>query len=73
MKWVLIIVWMTPGYGGSGVEVTTWPTLEECFNVGNLAQENFQRMLSANTANFSCITSNGKEPTCGGTGMEPCE
>lgn len=79
MKWVLIITWVTTfsnaggGNGGSGVDVTTWPTLGECFSVGRAATENFEKLFSShNTASFSCVTSTGKPPTCGGTGMEPC-
>lgn len=76
MKWVLIITWITVGhanFAGSGIEVTTWPTLEECFAVGTAAQQNFQRLYAdGNSANFSCMPSTGREPTCGGSKMEPC-
>jgi hypothetical protein len=75
MKWVLIITWVTVGFSkGSGIEVTTWPTLKECFAVGKAAQENFQRLYEAgNSANFSCIPSTGAEPTCGGNKLAPCK
>lgn len=75
MKWVLVITWITFSYGsGSGVEVTTWPTLKECYTVGKYAQESFQRLYAAgNTVNFNCIPSTGEAPNCGGSKMEPCK
>lgn len=71
MKWVLVVAWM--GAGSSGVDVTTWPTLAECFAVGERVTDQYEHLYpDAHTASFTCNTSTGTKPTCGGTGMAPC-
>lgn len=60
MKWVLIVTWITvnPSGLGSGLEITTWNSLDECHKVGQLAQKQFDALYSdangASTTNFSC-------------------
>lgn len=71
MKWTLIVVWITIGTG-SGIEVHDYPTLEECFSVGERATNQFQQMYGPNSASFSCAPSHGREPSCGSTGQESC-
>lgn len=77
MKWVLVIAWISfggHGAGGSGVEISTWPTLKECFAVGEQAQGLFQRLYSTgNSLSFNCIPSTGGKPTCGGSNMDTCK
>lgn len=71
MKWVLIVVWMAPG--GNGIEIAQFPTLRECFETGTRARQQYDGMSVANIVNFSCAPSHGEEPTCGGTGQQPCK
>jgi hypothetical protein len=53
MKWLLVITWITIGTG-SGIETSTWSSLDECFAVGKRVKQEFESLYIPNTANFSC-------------------
>jgi hypothetical protein len=53
MKWVLTVFWI---YGSSsGVDITTWDTLDRCFNIGEGTTDDLKRVGGDNmTAAFTC-------------------
>ena len=73
MKWVLIVVWVSPNpFSGSGIETTSWNTLAECAAVGERAVSSFENIFDHGVASFSCDGAHGDYPECGGKEQEPC-